>query len=362
MVVAGSGGFSTSGNVVSSAGYLSASTSVKSRSNFWLYGDYDNGWANAGDLDGNVNNLMTADDSPIVIGSNHASRDTPNAYITAVIYDRGEATFTNESTVKLMSWGWTNDSDFYNEKAYVRGDGAFVADSTIQSALKLSVANVINIDFTDVGVTGTCETIGSLTLARALCLRSIRTDAPDNIAIASTIDNNTASITNADTMRIHSFGWTDNTNTYNEVAYVRADGAFALTADSYSATIEGQEADGASAIGVIIDTAETYSTSGAKLFSVQNNADEKAYIQYDGTFVLTDTSSATIEGQEADGATAVGVAINTAETYSTSGAKLLSVQNNSSEKAYVTKDGDVAFDAQLHFATAYTVATAPNLL
>lgn len=46
----------------------------------------------------------------------------------------------------------------------------------------------------------------------------------------------------------------------------------------------------------------------------------------------------------ADGATAVGVTFNTAATYSTAGAKLLSLQNNSVEKTYIDKDGNGTFN------------------
>jgi len=43
-------------------------------------------------------------------------------------------------------------------------------------------------------------------------------------------------------------------------------------------------ADGASAVAAIIDTSTTWSTAGAKLLSVRNNTSEKAYIDKDGIF------------------------------------------------------------------------------
>jgi hypothetical protein len=44
----------------------------------------------------------------------------------------------------------------------------------------------------------------------------------------------------------------------------------------------GRMVDGASAVGVVLDTANTYSTTGAKLVSFRNNTSEKAYIDKDG--------------------------------------------------------------------------------
>ena len=48
-----------------------------------------------------------------------------------------------------------------------------------------------------------------------------------------------------------------------------------------------------------------------------------------------------IVSSELDSATATGFSINTLHTYSTSGAKLASIQNNDTEKFYIDKDGDV---------------------
>jgi len=51
-----------------------------------------------------------------------------------------------------------------------------------------------------------------------------RTDGASNVVIASVYDRGAASITNAATMRIHSFGWTNNADAYTELAAVYADG------------------------------------------------------------------------------------------------------------------------------------------
>lgn len=59
---------------------------------------------------------------------------------------------------------------------------------------------------------------------------------------------------------------------------------------------------------------------------------------------ITGTTSLTFKGSQADGASAVGVITDTSATYSTAGAKLLSVRNNGTEKAYIDKDGIATFN------------------
>jgi hypothetical protein len=64
-----------------------------------------------------------------------------------------------------------------------------------------------------------------------------------------------------------------------------------------------------------------------------------AHLTSAGELVFGATSTGTLEGQEADGAAAVAIAIDTSVAYATAGAKLLSVRNNGAEKLYVDKDG-----------------------
>jgi hypothetical protein len=124
-----------------------------------------------------------------------------------------------------------------------------------------------------------------------------------------------------------------------------------------SSIVRGAVADGASAVGVILDNSVTLSTSGAKLLSVQNNGVEKFSINRNGSITIPageayywgsstgaaiygdNNSSANMRGNMADGASAIGVILNNATALATSGAKLLSVQNNSVEKAYIDPDG-----------------------
>ena len=66
-----------------------------------------------------------------------------------------------------------------------------------------------------------------------------RTDGAGNVVIASVYDRNAASITNAATMRLHSFGWTNNSDVYAERAAVYCDGRFQAVSLSASGDTGG---------------------------------------------------------------------------------------------------------------------------
>jgi hypothetical protein len=53
-----------------------------------------------------------------------------------------------------------------------------------------------------------------------------------------------------------------------------------------SASVLGTAADGGSAVGVVVGSSASYSTAGAKLLSIQNNSLERQYTDYSGSFVF----------------------------------------------------------------------------
>jgi hypothetical protein len=146
--------------------------------------------------------------------------------------------------------------------------------------------------------------------------------------------------------------------------------------------IKGTAADGAAAVGVVLDNTTSLVTAGSKITSFRNAGAEQAYITRDGAFVcvtgggssvgasivaagqvvanngiFTTTGAGTnLKGQAPDGASAVGVTLNNSVSLVTPGAKLLSVQNNGAEKAYIDKDG--SFYAPTGYLTAYGVVGA----
>lgn len=171
-----------------------------------------------------------------------------------------------------------------------------------------------------------------------------------------------------------------NTNTINS-----------LTAVTH--TTKGQAVDGATAVGVTLGSVPTYATAGAKLASFVNNTTEKAAIGLNGEIYVGNGTTAlpsisalsdpdtgisftgsnlmvfsangvsygqmnnilywnihqgysaapiSFAGNVANGATAIGVKIGNVNALSTAGAKIVSFysDNLSTEKAYITKDGN----------------------
>ncbi|MBI5357474.1 carbohydrate binding domain-containing protein [Candidatus Saccharibacteria bacterium] len=94
----------------------------------------------------------------------------------------------------------------------------------------------------------------------------------------------------------------------------------------------------------------TYSTSNGQL-NVYGTALVKNQVNSIVGFRVQNSSSVNIFGVDttnsrlfsgiADGASSTGFTLNTSNTYSTSGAKLLSVQNNTTEKFSIDKDGNL---------------------
>lgn len=157
--------------------------------------------------------------------------------------------------------------------------------------------------------------------------------------------------------------------------------------------------DGATKISHILDQTNTFSTAGAKLLSVRNNVAEKFAISYDGSFYGVGSCSAnaasfsttisingsgivldgdgsilgtagmiygttlktgnnTVLGGSTgtllfkntgitDGATKIGTTIDTTQTLSTAGAKLLSIKNAGTEKLSIAHDGAIVSNSGL---------------
>lgn len=116
-------------------------------------------------------------------------------------------------------------------------------------------------------------------------------------------------------------------------------------------TLKGQVANGATAVGVILDNGVTLSTAGAKILSVRNNNVEKFYVDKDGNTVALgtlntsgggnintagsvvasgitanvytrSTNTVVIRGSIADGATAVAVKLSSVAALNTAGANI----------------------------------------
>lgn len=79
--------------------------------------------ADAGTGLGSTAHLTCSDNVPIGMVSTSTSRDAANAVVFFSCYDRNAAALANAATIRLYSWGWTNDANAYTELVAVRGDG-----------------------------------------------------------------------------------------------------------------------------------------------------------------------------------------------------------------------------------------------
>lgn len=133
----------------------------------------------------------------------------------------------------------------------------------------------------------------------------------------------------------------------------------ALAFTGIAATIRSGIANGASAVGHVLDTANALSTVGAKITSFRNAGVEKAAVDKDGNVLAPEyrplaAAPAMVAGTPVDGATAVGVILGTMTPFSNASAKLVSIKNAGTEKAYFDKDGKL-------FVAGAQVAPAPVL-
>jgi hypothetical protein len=155
-----------------------------------------------------------------------------------------------------------------------------------------------------------------------------------------------------------------------------------LSATGAQLNIYGSPADAPGVIAIKVDTFVNYTASSAKLVSFRNNAVEKASIDKDG--VITAGSGAwmagnlspgagyaylgpsgevaKVRGSMADGATAVGVALDSINSLTVSGAKIASFRTAGVEKSYVDKDGNFYSGTSRLATEKYTQSRGMNLV
>jgi hypothetical protein len=97
--------------------------------------------------------------------------------------------------------------------------------------------------------------------------------------------------------------------------------------------------DNATAVGFKVDTQAALTTTGAKILSLNTGGTEKFYVDKDGDLW---TDSGVFVSDVADSATADAFVLDADNAFTTAGAKLLSLTNNSVEKFFVDKDGDIS--------------------
>jgi len=112
-----------------------------------------------------------------------------------------------------------------------------------------------------------------------------------------------------------------------------------------SATLLGTVASTGTAVANIIDNTISLTTVGDKILSIRTAGAEKAFFDYTGalaatSYTATGTNAVTIKSPATSGTVNI---IDTTSTLSAAADKLLSIRNNASEKAYVTKTGSGSF-------------------
>lgn len=131
-----------------------------------------------------------------------------------------------------------------------------------------------------------------------------------------------------------------------------------------SATLHGTMADGASAVGVILDNTISLGTAGGHLISFRNAGVEQSYISLTGhphadSYRAFTAVGVSLMGAVADGASAVATILDNSIALANATAKITSFRSNAVEKAYVDAAGDMVGLAFLPSATSGNVAYKP---
>jgi len=209
-----------------------------------------------------------------------------------------------------------------------------------------------------------------------------RVDAANVVAIYSDWDTGNAL---APAGIVHSFGWTEPGDTYQELASVRGGGFHVSGSEYVSSDIYAQGyqnvkfgnapggSSGSYGVGTdvkhMMDPFVVYATpanqfagTAIEMVADINSAslhDEMRLVKIgwiDNSNIHTtswifkpysietgDDSTAEIMGSEADGGAAIGVILGSSASYATAGAKLVSVQNNGLERENIYHDGTKVF-------------------
>lgn len=127
--------------------------------------------------------------------------------------------------------------------------------------------------------------------------------------------------------------------------------------------MRGAATDGAAAIGNRIGNSNALSNATAKILSFYNDSwvTEKSAVRADGA-LLSDlhqaftATSATVLGAMADGASAIGVILDNTIDLTNAGAKLVSFRRAGVEKAYLDKDGNLSTAASQTWTSLFATA------
>lgn len=304
---------------------------------------------------GTNDSVRTTDDRVVEI-INAGRADGVGNIVHSMSYDVDAASITNATTMRLLSLGWTDDVDTYNEEvgfdAY--GNGYFVDGyEVVVGALPAGISS-------DYGIWTQDEN-------RILGLWSSRDSGSGNISVNIVADVNAAAI-NAD-HKILSLQWVDNVDAATEVIYFDAYGSGHFV-DGYEVVVGAlpagvssdygiwtahgnrilglwgsrSDGDGNVSVDIVADVNNPTINLGHKInrWGWVDNVDSFHETWYMTPYTLehADATVAIILGTEADGAAAIGVIAGSDESYTTNGAKLLSIVNDTTERAFIDLYGE----------------------
>lgn len=174
--------------------------------------------------------------------NNLGKTDAASGVVIASVYDRNAASITNASTMRIHSFGWTNNSDVYNELAYVRADGAIVgaSGSLLLGIMPTGLSN-------DFG-------ISTVNTTDTLSIWGTRANGPSNVSVAVIADVNAAAINSSH--KAFQVGWVNDSDAFTELMSV-SDGALQLTSAA-SAKVLSTEVDNPSVVAVTVGTENVF--------------------------------------------------------------------------------------------------------
>jgi hypothetical protein len=132
-----------------------------------------------------------------------------------------------------------------------------------------------------------------------------------------------------------------------------------------SAIVRGAVADGAAAVGVVLDNSVTLANALARVVSVKNNGSEIAWVDPSGGVGASSTYASTaapftVRGWQANVNGAIGVILDAGAALVGVGAKLVSIRSGGVEVAYVDKEGKIGGGSKGQQVSASTGAFNTN--
>jgi hypothetical protein len=274
---------------------------------------------------------------------------------TAIVADVNAASINVAH--KPLSVQWVNNADAATELVFINGSGdiSLVSD-------KIRTGNVPAGLSADYGVYTTATT-------DTLSLWSTRADGASNVSTAIVSDVNAATINAAH--KPLSVQWVNNADAATELVFINGSGDISLvsdkirtgnvpaglsadygvyttaTTDTLSLWSTRSNGSGNVSTAIVADVNNATIDNNHRLLELDwvNNSDVKTSSWYFTQSSIGFDAYATIvfKGTQLDGVSSVGVDVGSNLTYSTAGARLLRVLNNTNERVYVSKDGDIAW-------------------